>query len=188
MNVKRMRRITTLAGMAMLPAIVVNAGEGHDKEFGHPGQTAEVDRTIRVEARDIDFGHDEIKVRAGETVRFVVRNTGQMQHEFTIGPPAVQKAHRAQMTEMMQSGHGGGDGHHGGDDAHHGGDDDHHGGQGHHQAANASGHGHGNAVMVQPGETKELIWHFERVKDVKFGCNVPGHYEAGMRGDFVPKG
>lgn len=91
MNVKRIRRIATLAGMAMLPAIAANAGEGHDKEFGHPGQTAEVDRTIRVEARDIDFGHDEIKVRAGETVRFVVSNTGKMQHEFTIGPPAVQK-------------------------------------------------------------------------------------------------
>jgi uncharacterized cupredoxin-like copper-binding protein len=46
-----------------------------------------------------------------------------------------------------------------------------------------------NAVMVQPGETKELIWTFTKTENVEFGCNVPGHYEAGMKGtfNFVPR-
>ncbi len=46
-----------------------------------------------------------------------------------------------------------------------------------------------NAVMVHPGETKELIWTFAEAENVEFGCNVPGHYEAGMKGtfNFVPR-
>ena len=171
--------------LAFAPA-VAQAGAGHGKSYGEPGNASEVDRTVTVEARDIDFGHDEIEVRPGETVRFVVQNTGQMPHEFTIGPPSVQQQHRREMEAMMQSaqkshGHSDGHGGHGNGGGHHG--DGHSGGH-----ADASGHGHANSVMVQSGETKELIWRFGDVEDVQFGCNVPGHYEAGMHGQFVERG
>jgi len=39
-----------------------------------------------------------------------------------------------------------------------------------------------NAVTVPPGETRELVWRFTRAGRVDFGCLVPGHYEAGMKG------
>lgn len=37
-----------------------------------------------------------------------------------------------------------------------------------------------NAVTVEPGHTKELIWRFEGSGPVVFACNIPGHAEAGM--------
>ncbi len=40
-----------------------------------------------------------------------------------------------------------------------------------------------NVVTLKPGETKELIWRFAARADIEFACNVPGHTEAGMRGD-----
>jgi uncharacterized cupredoxin-like copper-binding protein len=36
--------------------------------------------------------------------------------------------------------------------------------------------------MVGPGQQRELIWKFTRAGNFEFDCNVPGHYEAGMRG------
>ncbi len=42
-----------------------------------------------------------------------------------------------------------------------------------------------NAVTVEPGETAELTWRFENVEgEIQFGCHVPGHYAAGMVGQF----
>jgi len=43
-------------------------------------------------------------------------------------------------------------------------------------------HAHGNAVSVDPGQTGEIVWHFTQPGTVEFGCLLPGHFEAGMRG------
>ena len=37
-----------------------------------------------------------------------------------------------------------------------------------------------NAVTVDPGQTRELIWRFDGDQPVVFACNIPGHSEAGM--------
>jgi uncharacterized cupredoxin-like copper-binding protein len=51
-------------------------------------------------------------------------------------------------------------------------------------AAMGSGmdHSHMNAMLLKPGETKELVWTFEAGQDLQFACHVAGHYEAGMWG------
>ena len=41
-----------------------------------------------------------------------------------------------------------------------------------------------NAFMIQPGETKELTWHFTEGGEVLIGCHVPGHYAAGMKAEI----
>lgn len=139
-------------------------GHGGDAKFaaGHPGRPGEVDRTIRIEAQDIAFDAERIEVRAGETIRFVVENNGQLVHDFTIGTHQTQAAHRDEMTELM---------------AHHGG-----GPEALADPEVMAHHSHPNALMLAPGETGELIWTFEEAAEVEFACNVPGHYEAGMRG------
>lgn len=38
---------------------------------------------------------------------------------------------------------------------------------------------------VAPGETGEIVWHFNRAGDFDFACLIPGHYEAGMRGRIL---
>lgn len=43
-------------------------------------------------------------------------------------------------------------------------------------------HDHANVVSLKPGQTKTLIWRFDRLstRTILFACYVPGHYEAGM--------
>ena len=41
-----------------------------------------------------------------------------------------------------------------------------------------------NAFMIEPGETKELTWHFTEGGEVLIGCHVPGHYAAGMKAEI----
>jgi len=42
-------------------------------------------------------------------------------------------------------------------------------------------HDEGNAISLEPGETKEIIWRFGKRGKVEIACHLPGHYEAGMR-------
>jgi uncharacterized cupredoxin-like copper-binding protein len=42
-----------------------------------------------------------------------------------------------------------------------------------------------NAISIEPGETKELTWHFTQAGEVLYGCHEPGHYDAGMVGTIT---
>jgi len=39
-----------------------------------------------------------------------------------------------------------------------------------------------NSIDLKPGETKSLVWQFTKPGDFLFGCDVPGHFQAGMSG------
>lgn len=120
------KSLTTLL-LAMLPALVVASGDhaaGHDKGdsstmshdmggmegmshgesagvAGRPGDAAKVDRTIDVSMDDsMRFNPNSIRVKAGETVRFFIRNTGSLDHEMVIGTLAELKEHSAMMKKM----------------------------------------------------------------------------------------
>jgi len=49
-------------------------------------------------------------------------------------------------------------------------------------------HDEPNAVVIDAGETKELTWQFTDSVEIIFGCQIPGHYAAGMRGDITVAG
>lgn len=36
---------------------------------------------------------------------------------------------------------------------------------------------------IAPGETGEIIWHFNKAGTFGFACLLPGHFEAGMYGE-----
>jgi len=62
-------------------------------------------RTIEIAALDeLAFEPSEVRVEVGETVRFVVKNEGQIPHEFVLGDEEVQEAHEMAAAEGM--GHG----------------------------------------------------------------------------------
>ena len=44
--------------------------------------------------------------------------------------------------------------------------------------------GEANAVTVDPGQSRALIWKFGNDPKVEFSCDIPGHAEAGMTGMF----
>lgn len=43
-------------------------------------------------------------------------------------------------------------------------------------------HDEAHMVHVVPGESAEMIWHFNRAGVFEYACLLPGHYEAGMHG------
>ncbi len=54
--------------------------------YGKPGVLAQVTRTIAVVMSDnMRFSPAEIRVKKGETIRFVIQNAGQLKHEFSLG-------------------------------------------------------------------------------------------------------
>jgi uncharacterized cupredoxin-like copper-binding protein len=50
---------------------------------------------------------------------------------------------------------------------------------------NTSGMSGDNVVIVQPGATQTLVYHFAQPGSVIIGCHEPGHYAAGMRADVT---
>jgi uncharacterized cupredoxin-like copper-binding protein len=65
-----------------------------EKPFGRPGDPKKVTRTIPIEMSDeMDFAPNGVRVRAGETVRFVVRNRGRRMHELVLGTMEELQAH-----------------------------------------------------------------------------------------------
>ena len=46
-------------------------------------------------------------------------------------------------------------------------------------------HEDGNVITVAPGKVAALIWRFGRAGEYEAGCQVPGHYPAGMKAMIV---
>lgn len=55
--------------------------------------SGERSRTIELTVRDSRFTPSSLSVRAGERVRFVIRNADPIPHEFILGTHAEQLAH-----------------------------------------------------------------------------------------------
>jgi len=80
---------------------LANAADDHHvgmRSVGRPGEASRVDRTIQVEMNDsMRFIPSEIEVRKGDTIRFVVANAGQVDHEFMLGNAATIREHARHM-------------------------------------------------------------------------------------------
>jgi len=138
--------------------------------IGEAGNTKDVSRVIEIDMIDSAYAPMSIKVREGETVRFIVKNSGELMHEFAIGTTAMHAGHQKEMMAMMERGvleadrinrekmkMGNG---------------------------KTMEHKDPNSVLLEPGKSGEVIWKFAKAVDIEFACNVPGHYESGMRGSF----
>lgn len=90
---------------ATLPLVAVLAGPAwaHDGHFsaGVPGDPGKPARTVQVFMRDGDgkmlFVPARITVRAGEQIRFVLKNTGALDHEFVLATRAENEKHAEEM-------------------------------------------------------------------------------------------
>lgn len=74
--------------------------------MGEPAGESEASREVVVEMLDeLAFDPEMIDVQTGEVVTFVVRNAGDIRHEFVLGDEAFQEMHEG---DMAGGGHGGG--------------------------------------------------------------------------------
>ena len=77
------------------------SADAHEAAAGRPGDPAKVDRTIAVSMYDtMRFDPEKMIFKAGETVRFVVRNEGKIRHEMVIGSVEELKEHAEMMRKM----------------------------------------------------------------------------------------
>lgn len=61
-------------------------GDHHESMAGVPGIAENVTRTVAVDMNDsMAYTPSALTVKAGETVRFTVKNSGQLVHEFVLG-------------------------------------------------------------------------------------------------------
>lgn len=149
----------TAALAAMLLSTAAVAHESHQTQkpkqvtkdqhpWGVQGDPAKATRTVAVDMADtMRFNPAEIRVKAGETVKFVVTNSGKMLHEMVLGTEKALKDHAALMSKFP-------------------------------------GMEHDEPYMahVKPGSKEEITWTFNRAGNFVYGCLVPGHWEAGMKG------
>lgn len=145
---------------------------GKAEAHGTAGKAEDVTTTIEVTMYDNYYEPETIVVTEGETVRFVIKNVGEFVHEFNIATPEMHKAHAPEMMMMMEHGVLEPD-------------------RINQEAAKAmqASMGHGmhddpNSVLLEPGQTGEVIWKFPEHAEIEFACNVPGHYDSGMVGEF----
>ena len=149
--------------------------------FGYAARPEQATRTVELTLGDIYFQANDAKatsleVKAGETVRFVLVNKGQLLHEFSLGDASMNAAHQKQMLKMQQSGMLTPTGMNHGDMA-----TMDHAAMGH----DTMKHDDPNSVLVEPGKTAELTWTFSKADNLEFACNLPGHYQAGMVGKMI---
>jgi len=143
--------------------------------IGMPGKAVDAARTVEITLSDNYFEPETISVKKGETVRFVVKNTGELVHEFNLGTAAMHANHQEEMMMMVE---------HGALEAD----------KINHQmmkmdmgGGKMMQHNDPNSVLLEPGKSGEVIWTFTNATDIEFACNVPGHYDAGMMGRVLFK-
>lgn len=80
--------------------------DGHAAALGEPGDPAKISRTVAVEMNDaMRFKPARIQVKRGETIRFVLTNTGKLEHEMVLGSLKELKEHAAQMRRFPEMEH-----------------------------------------------------------------------------------
>jgi uncharacterized cupredoxin-like copper-binding protein len=83
-----------------------NAAETEQKEFGIAGDPAKVARTIELAMTDnMRFTPNRLKVRQGDTVKFVVTNKGTTLHEIILGTARDLKEHAEMMKKFPDMEH-----------------------------------------------------------------------------------
>ena len=136
--------------------------------IGEKGESSEVDRVIEIKMYDNYFEPNEIKIKKGETIKFIVSNYGELVHEFNIASKEMHIKHQLEMMKMVE-----------------------------HEILLADridkekmkqmakkdhsmAHSHSNSVLLEPKQSAELIWKFSADTNLEAACNVPGHYQDGM--------
>jgi uncharacterized cupredoxin-like copper-binding protein len=167
-----LRSLSLASLLAFSMPLLAHAAPGTEKPYGQAVPAAQAKRTVTITMKDSLYEPKSVTVKAGEIVRFVIVNKGELLHEFALGRPQDHAEHQKMMAMMLDHGmitttaidhnkmkmdHG----------------------DGAHRHGPESG-----SVLVEPGKRAELTWKFAQATTLQFACTIPGHYELGMVGSF----
>ena len=89
-----------MRSLSLLLAVMIAGSTWAHDDFGRAGDPKKVTRTVRIGMADtMRFSPSELKVKRGETVKFVVRNNGKVMHEMVIGTMKELKQHAELMNK-----------------------------------------------------------------------------------------
>ena len=162
-------RFTVVLAAAAI-GLVASAAQGHgeakhgsapkkaisadEHPWGKEGDPRKATKTISVDMADtMRFSPSEVRVKRGDTVKFVVRNSGKVTHEMVIGTAEELAKH----AEVMKKNPG-------------------------------MEHEAPYMAHVAAGKKEEIVWTFDKPGTFMYGCLIPGHWEAGMKGTIVGAG
>ena len=97
-----------LASIATHSFATGNHAGGHpdSQAIGKPGKAADAKRTITVNMLDtMRFNPQSIKVKQGETIKFIVKNSGKVKHEMVLGTEKELKEHAEVMKQNPEMEH-----------------------------------------------------------------------------------
>ena len=138
--------------------------------IGEKGDPSKIDRTIEIEMYDNYYYPTQIEVKKGETIKFIVKNLGELVHEYNIGTKEMHIKHQPEMAKLVEHEILLAD------------KIDHEKMKKMSKKDHSLGHSHANSVLLEPNETGEIIWRFSKDISLEMACNMPGHYETGMVG------
>ena len=159
--------------IALLILIPTICSASSMKMIGVKGNLEDVTKVVTVKMFDNYYEPSEIKVKKGETIRFIIKNVGELVHEYNIATKEMHLKHQPEMAKMVENeiiladkidkirmremG----------------------------KKDHTMAHKHANSVLLEPNQSGEIIWKFSTSVELEVACNIPGHYEAGMIAKIV---
>ncbi len=108
LDAQQVQRYASLRGYGTHPGgkAPESNSHSHGAGIGVPGKVGKSTRTVEVDMTDaMRFNPSSVAVKQGETVRFVVRNSGQLKHEFVLGTEKELKEHYEVMKKFPEMEH-----------------------------------------------------------------------------------
>lgn len=81
-------------------------GHGNADSIGQPGKTENISRTVTITMLDsMRYNPASVTVKQGETIRFIVKNSGKINHEMVLGTEKELKEHYELMKKNPEMEH-----------------------------------------------------------------------------------
>ena len=128
--------------------IAFNSNAASMKMIGSKGDPNDVTRVIEVKMYDNFYEPSSIQVKNGDTLKIIVKNLGELVHEYNIGTKKMHIDHQPEMARLIEH------------DILLGDRIDHKKMKEMSKKDHSLGHKHANSVMLAPNKTGEFIWKF----------------------------
>jgi uncharacterized cupredoxin-like copper-binding protein len=103
---KHLHQLLLVALFAASGMTFAHQDDEHAAALGNPPGSAAMSRTVKIDmSDDMRYVPDSVKVRRGETIRFVVVNHGKLRHEIVLGNIKALKEHQALMRKFPEMEH-----------------------------------------------------------------------------------